>query len=135
MEAFCCCMVRRPPGPTRTDTRLPSTTLCRSPRARWLTAGDPELQRFAGSIARLHEDGQSNSVPRSITGGISTWQHLCEVLHFVCELSGVPLRDARKAGPRIKSSVTQPENARACFQPSSPTGRGMKPKDGYANGR
>ncbi|MBU1823866.1 MAG: hypothetical protein KKA44_02665, partial [Alphaproteobacteria bacterium] len=42
-----------------------------------------------GSIARLHEDGQSSSAPRSIADGISTWQHLCEVLHFVCELRGI----------------------------------------------
>ncbi|WP_222927039.1 hypothetical protein, partial [Sphingomonas gilva] len=41
------------------------------------------------AIARLHEAGQSHTVPRSKAGGISTWQHLYVVLHFVCELRGV----------------------------------------------
>src|SRR3546814_4323371 len=72
----------------RADNR-PWHRSCASTRVRSSTAGDPELQRFAGAIARLHEDGQSSSVPRAITDCISTWQHLLEVLHFVCELRGV----------------------------------------------
>src|SRR3546814_5005277 len=98
-------MIRRPPRSTRTDTLFPYTTLFRSStRVRSSTAGDPELQRFAGSIARLHEDGQSSSVPRSITDCISTWHHLLEVLHFVCELRGIPLFKMRE--PASTSSGT-----------------------------
>src|SRR3546814_21195900 len=97
-------MIRRPPRSTLTDNTLslhdalpiyrragnrPWCPRCASTRARWSTAGDPELQRSAGSIARLHEDGQSNSAPQAINDGISTWHHLLEVLHFVCELRGV----------------------------------------------
>src|SRR5262245_63718815 len=52
-------------------------------------AGDPELLRFGGPIARLHEDGQSGTVPPMRGAHISfPSQHLREVLHFVCELRG-----------------------------------------------
>src|SRR5712691_8727310 len=52
-------------------------------------AGDPQLPRFAGSIARRHEAGQFGSAPptRGAHNALP-WQHLSEVLHFVCELRG-----------------------------------------------
>src|SRR3546814_11344696 len=58
-------------------------------------------------MARLQEDGQSNSAPQAINDGISTWHHLLEVLHFVCELRGVHGRGAGRMEPRIKSGMTQ----------------------------
>jgi hypothetical protein len=59
-------------------------------------AGDPEVQQFAGSIARLHVAGQSNSTPQAKGGYILTWQHLYQVLHFVCELRRLGYRSHRR---------------------------------------
>ena len=51
-------------------------------------ARDPELQRFADTIARLHEAGQSCiALPMRAVRNCLPWQHdLIRVLHFVCEL-------------------------------------------------
>ncbi len=56
-------------------------------------ASDPELQRFAASIARLHEAGQSNiCLPERAVDNFVPWQHhLTTVLHFVCEVRGAPV--------------------------------------------
>src|SRR5208337_3635777 len=49
---------------------------------------DPQLQRFADTIARLHEAGQSyNALPVTVVRRFP-WQHdLISLLHFVCELT------------------------------------------------
>ena len=62
---------------------------CASAREKSSMAGDPELPRFGGRIARLHEDGQSGTV-HPMTGAHIAFpsQHLRQVLHFVCELRG-----------------------------------------------
>jgi hypothetical protein len=56
----------------------------------------------AAAICRIDcppsEGGQSHTVPRSKVGGRSTWQHLSEVLHFVCELRGIHELGHRRAG-------------------------------------
>ena len=74
------------------------------------TAGDPELQRFAGSIARLREARQSNTVPQTAVGCSSTWHHLSQVSHFVCELArGPPGHECSRCFPAAR---WMPEQAR-----------------------
>ena len=65
----------------------PACPGCASAREKSSMAGDPELPRFGGRIARLHEDGQSGTV-LPMTGAHIAFplQHLRQVLHFVCEL-------------------------------------------------
>src|SRR3546814_11639398 len=58
-------MIRRPPGSTRTDTRFPYTTLCRS--ACWVAApGRGEIREAA-----LPAPGPEDAVIRTLYSGIS----------------------------------------------------------------
>src|SRR5208337_4149698 len=58
---------------------------------------DPQLQRFADTIARLHEAGQSyNALPVTAVRRFP-WQHdLISLLHFVCELTGICFSQATR---------------------------------------
>ena len=72
---------------------------CASAPEKSSMARDPELPRFAGSIAHRLEAGQSRiGLPKKAARTAAPWQHpLNKVLHFVCELRG-PIRPIADRG-------------------------------------
>src|SRR3546814_6844950 len=54
-------MVRQPPRSTRTDTRVPDTTLCRSPQS------DPDA-RFVETVERIDDEIMAMADARSASG-------------------------------------------------------------------